>query len=68
MALLQIDCRSIYNKILDFWNSIETYNPHIVLGTESWLSDEISNAEILGPITQLSEDKDILAVVKCSFV
>jgi hypothetical protein len=44
--LLQVNCRSIYNKTLDFWNLIDTYNPAVVIGTESWLSEEISNAKV----------------------
>jgi len=44
--LLQVNCRSIYNKTLDFWNLIDTYNSDVVIGTESWLSGEISNAEV----------------------
>ena len=48
LVLLQVNCRSISNKILEFWNLIDTYNPDVVIGTESWLSEEINNAEILG--------------------
>jgi hypothetical protein len=46
LALLQVNCRSICNKILEFWNLIDTYNPDVVIGTESWLSEEINNAEV----------------------
>jgi hypothetical protein len=46
LFLLQVNCRSSYNKTLDSWNLIETYNPDAVIGTESWLNEEISNAEI----------------------
>jgi hypothetical protein len=45
LALLQVNCRSICNKILEFWNLIGTYNPDVI-GTESWLSEEINNAEL----------------------
>jgi hypothetical protein len=45
LVLLQVNCRSIYNKILDFWNL--THNPDVVTSTESWPSEEISNAEDL---------------------
>jgi len=41
LVLLQINCRSICNKTLEFWNLIDTYNPDVVIGTESWLSEEI---------------------------
>jgi hypothetical protein len=46
MVLLQVSCRSILNKILEFWNLIETYNPDVIIGMESWLREEINNAEI----------------------
>ena len=26
LVLLQVNCRSICNKILEFWNLIDTYN------------------------------------------
>ena len=34
LVLLQVNCRSICNKILKFWNLIDTYNPDVVIGTE----------------------------------
>jgi len=34
LGLLQVNCRSICNKILEFWNLIDTYNPDVVIGTE----------------------------------
>ena len=46
LVLLQVNCRSIYNKDLEFWNLVDTYNPDTVIGTESWLREEIGNAEI----------------------
>jgi hypothetical protein len=30
-----------------FWDLIDVYNPDIVIGTESWLREAISNAEVL---------------------
>ena len=51
LVLLQVNCRSIFNKILEFWNLIDTYTPDVVIGTESWLSEEINNAEVLGKTT-----------------
>jgi hypothetical protein len=44
--LLQVNCRSICNKSLEFWNLIDTYNADVVMGTESRLSEEINNAEV----------------------
>ena len=46
LVLLQVNCRSIYNKLLEFWNLVDTYNPDIIIGTESWLREDIGNTEI----------------------
>jgi len=46
LVLLHVNCSSICNNILEFWNLIDTYNPDVVIGTESWLSDEINSAEV----------------------
>ena len=46
LAVLQVNCRSVYNKALGFWNLVDTYNPDVVIGTESWLKDDIGNAEV----------------------
>jgi hypothetical protein len=43
---LQVNCKSIYNRTLDLWNLINTYNPEDVIGKESWLSEEFNNAEV----------------------
>jgi hypothetical protein len=44
--VLQVNCRSIYNKALEFWNLVDTYNPDVVIGMESWLKEDFNNAEI----------------------
>jgi hypothetical protein len=46
LTLLQVNCRSICNKLLEFWNLIDIYDPDVVIGTESWLNSDINNAEI----------------------
>jgi hypothetical protein len=46
LILLRVNCRSIYNKALEFWNLIDTYNPDIIIGTESWLREEIGKTKI----------------------
>ena len=46
LVLLQVNCRSICNKVLESWNLIDTYNPDVVIGTESWRSEEINNAQV----------------------
>jgi hypothetical protein len=35
LVLMQINFRSILNKSLEFWNLINTYNPDVIMGTES---------------------------------
>lgn len=46
LVLLQVNCRSIYNNILEFWKLVDKYNPDTIIGTDSWLREEIGNAEI----------------------
>jgi hypothetical protein len=46
LVLLQVNCRIILNKILEFWSFVDTYNPDVVTGTEPWLSDETNNVEV----------------------
>jgi hypothetical protein len=43
--LLQVNCRSVYNKELELWNLVDTYNSDIVIGKESWIKEDINNAE-----------------------
>jgi len=45
LVLLQVSCRGICNKILEFWNLTDAYKPDVVIGTESWLSEKINNAK-----------------------
>ena len=37
LVVLQADCRSVYNKALEFWRLADTYSPDVVMGTDSWL-------------------------------
>jgi hypothetical protein len=37
LAVLQVNCRIIYNKAIEFWNLVNTYNPDVIIGMESWL-------------------------------
>jgi hypothetical protein len=34
LALLQVTCSSVCNKAAELWNSVDTYNPHVVIGKE----------------------------------
>jgi lipoate-protein ligase A len=46
LVLLQVNCRSILNKSKNFWNLVDIYYPNVIIGKESWLRKEISNAEV----------------------
>jgi hypothetical protein len=46
LGVLQVNCRSVYNKALEFWNLVDAYNPDVVIGMESWLKEDISSAEV----------------------
>jgi hypothetical protein len=46
LILLQVNCRSILNKTLEFRNLVHTCNPYVIKGTESWLREEINNTEL----------------------
>ena len=46
LILLRVNCRSIYKKTLDFWNLVDTYNVVVVIGTVSWLREEICIAGV----------------------
>ena len=35
LVVLQVNCRSLYNKAIELWNLVDTYNPDVVIGTES---------------------------------
>jgi hypothetical protein len=37
LGVLQVKCRSTYNKALKFCNLVDTYNPDVIIGMESWL-------------------------------
>jgi len=46
LLVLQVNYRSVYNKALEFWNVVDTYNPDAVIGMASWLKQGIRNAEV----------------------
>jgi hypothetical protein len=46
LILLQVNCRSILNKTLEFWNLVHTCNPYVIKCSESWLREEINNNEL----------------------
>ena len=46
MKVAVVNCRSIKGKIPLFHAFIETENPDILIGTESWLNESIQTSEI----------------------
>ena len=52
VAELQIMCinfRSIVNKLPSFYDVIHTYDPDIIVGCETWLTNDIFSSEIFPP-------------------
>ena len=49
LSVLVINCRSIRNKCIEFWNILRTSKPSIVILTETWLNPSIYNHEIFPP-------------------
>ena len=47
LVVLQVDCRSACNKAIELWNLVDTYKPDVIIGTESSLEQDISNAEVI---------------------
>lgn len=48
-TVLVVNCRSIMNKVDELASLIMTLNPQIVMGTESWLDDTVSDTEVFPP-------------------
>jgi hypothetical protein len=46
LVVLKVNCRSVYSKAIELWNLVDTYNPNVVIGTESWPKEDISSAEV----------------------
>jgi hypothetical protein len=58
LVLLQVNCRSTYHEPSDFWNLTDIYNPGVLIGTESWFSEEINDAEVfMADYTTFRRDK-----------
>jgi hypothetical protein len=59
-VVLHVNCTSIYNKTLDFWNLVDTYNPDVVIGTKSWLKEDMANAEVFrADFTTFRRDRSV---------
>lgn len=48
-TLLNFNFQSIKNKTAEKLNIIDSYNPSIIIGTETWLNDSVHNSEIFPP-------------------
>jgi hypothetical protein len=45
LVLQQVNCSTVYNEALKFCNFVDTYISDVVIGMESWLKEDINNAE-----------------------
>ena len=45
LTILNVNCQSVKSKVPQFINLVESTEPDIVLGTESWLSSDIHDSE-----------------------
>ena len=43
LRIINVNCQSLWAKRLEFNHMIDSVNPDIVIGTESWLNDTIAN-------------------------
>ena len=46
LSCLLINCRSLKNKVADLASIVEIHQPDVILGNESWLTQDIANTEI----------------------
>lgn len=53
LVVLNVNCRSIKNKIPEFANMIASTKADIIIGTESWLSPDVSDSEVFPPNLQI---------------
>ena len=47
IRVININFQSILSKTAEFLNLIDSLKPHIIFGTEPWLSDTIKDNEII---------------------
>jgi hypothetical protein len=67
LVLLQVNCISVLNKSLVFWNLIDIHNPNVITGKQSWLRDDISNTKVFRDNNN-AQERWILEFVECSSV
>ncbi|KAG8235604.1 hypothetical protein J437_LFUL014648 [Ladona fulva] len=46
LRFLQVNCRSLVKKVVEFQSLIEIHEPDVIICTETWLREEISDSEI----------------------
>jgi hypothetical protein len=46
LVLLQVNCRSICNKIMELWILIETCNAKVVICTECWVNEGMNDVQV----------------------
>ncbi|KAG8236802.1 hypothetical protein J437_LFUL014068 [Ladona fulva] len=46
LKFLQVNCRSLVKKVVEFQSLIELHEPDVIICTETWLRKEISDSEI----------------------
>ncbi len=49
ISVMTINFQSVKNKAAELAICLNTYKPDILIGTESWLSEDVSNSEIFPP-------------------
>jgi hypothetical protein len=59
LRILVVNCQSIKNKKEELENLVETSKPNIMIGTESWLSNDIQSTEIMYSLVGLPHTEKI---------
>ena len=49
LRTLVINFQSLRPKKAEFWNRLYTTNPDVILGTETWLKSDVTDAEVFPP-------------------
>ena len=63
LVVLQVDCTSVYNKALEFWGLVDTYNLDVIIGKEHGLRRIFAMLKSSGLILQLSEGRGLRVLV-----
>jgi hypothetical protein len=60
LILLQVNCRTILNKILEFWNLVDTCNPYVINAQSHGLGRKLTILKYLGITAQPSGNTSLL--------